>query len=225
MQPGEGDLGGAGQVEPVLLERVDVRALGREEAGAVHRLLADEHRRQHRHVTVRDRAVDGEAVDREREQGGVADQVAEPRAGEARGALHVEAADLGVLRALGRRVAGRGGAPRRPPPSRRRERSGPAGSAPARAAGRARPRPRRAAPRLPAAPPSPGSAPRAAPGSACPSPSAGCAARPPPGRARASARPPRAARRTPPPRPCARARRGSRPGRCGPREDRSRDGV
>ena len=44
-----------------------------------------------------DGRVDREAVEREREQGGVADQVPEARAGEARGALHLEAADLGVL--------------------------------------------------------------------------------------------------------------------------------
>ena len=48
MHRGERDLGGAGEEEAVLLELVDVRLLGREEARSDHRLLADEHGRQHR---------------------------------------------------------------------------------------------------------------------------------------------------------------------------------
>ena len=48
--------------------------------------------------------------------------------------------------------------------------------------------------------------------SACPSASSGCAARRPAARARASARRRRAAGRTPPPRPCGRARRGTASG-------------
>ena len=97
VQAGERDLRRAGEVELVALDRVDVRAVGREEAGAVHRLLADEHRRQHRQVAVRRGAVEREPVEREREQRRVAEHVAEARAGQPGGALHVEAADLGVL--------------------------------------------------------------------------------------------------------------------------------
>ena len=105
MKAGERDLRGAGQVQVVFRERVDVRALGREEAGAVHRLLADQHRRQHRHMTVLDRLVERETVESEREQRGVADEVAEPGAGQPRRALHLEAPDLGVLGSLRRRLA------------------------------------------------------------------------------------------------------------------------
>ena len=105
MEPGERDLGGAGEVEVVGLERVDVRPVGREEAGAVHRLLAHEHGRQHRRVPVRDRAVEREAVERHRDERRVADEVAEARAREPRRPLHLEAADLGVLGAVGRRIA------------------------------------------------------------------------------------------------------------------------
>ena len=97
VQPREPDLRGAGQIEVVALDRVDVRALGREEARAVHRLLAHEHRRQHRREAFLDEPVEREAVVREREQCGVADPVAEARAGHARRALHLEAADLRVL--------------------------------------------------------------------------------------------------------------------------------
>ena len=47
VERGERDLGGARQVEAVALDAVEVRLLGRQEARAVHRLLPDEHRRQH----------------------------------------------------------------------------------------------------------------------------------------------------------------------------------
>ena len=58
-------------------------------------------------MTVLHRGVEREAVQRECQQRGVTDQVAEPGAGEARRTLHVEASDLGVLPRLGerRRVA------------------------------------------------------------------------------------------------------------------------
>ena len=106
---GERDLGGAGQVQPVALDRVDVRALGREEAGAVHRLLAHEHRRDHGREAVRDQLVEREAVEGERERARVADEVAEAGARDAGGALHVEAAELDVLA----RRRGGGSPPRR----------------------------------------------------------------------------------------------------------------
>src|SRR4029078_3756798 len=43
-------------------------------------------------------AVGAEAIEREREQRGVADEVAEARAGQTGGSLHLEPADLGVFR-------------------------------------------------------------------------------------------------------------------------------
>ena len=97
MHPGERDLGRAGEEEAVLLELVDVRLLGREEARADHRLLAHEHGREHRHESGRGDVIEREAVERQREQRRVADDVAEPRAGEARGALELEAPDLARL--------------------------------------------------------------------------------------------------------------------------------
>ena len=181
--PGERDLRRAGEVEVVALDRVDVRAVGREEARAVHRLLADEHRRQHRQEARLRHDVDRVAVERERDKRRVADHEAEARAREPRGALHVEAADLRVLLrvgergrlapaadllrvlvgvAVGRGVVGRvrdhGEQPRR-----------------------VRLPPRRAPARPAAAPPSRRAAPRAAPASACPSASSCRAARRPAG--------------------------------------------
>ena len=50
------DLGRARQVELVALDVVDVDVVGREEARAVHRRLADEHRRQHRDEALARRA-------------------------------------------------------------------------------------------------------------------------------------------------------------------------
>ena len=97
MHGGERDLGGTGEKEAVLLERVDVRLLGREETRPDHRLLADEHRWQHGCEPRRRDVVERKAVEREREQGGVADDVAEPRSGESGGALELESADLARL--------------------------------------------------------------------------------------------------------------------------------
>ena len=197
MQAGERDLGRAGQVEVVGLERVDVRALGREEAGAVHRLLAHEHRRQHRHVAVRDGAVEREAVEREREQRRVADQVAEARAGEPRARAPSRSGRPRCAR--GRRASGRrrGAAPRRPRRCRRRAPTGRAGSAPdveqrvALGLGGGELLLGRAQLLLHAV-----QLLELLRASACPSASAGRAARRPAGRARASARRRRAARRT-----------------------------
>ena len=121
MQPRERDLGGAGQIEVVGFERVDVRLLGREEAGPVHRLLAHEHRRQHRHVALGDDARERPTVERSFEQRGVADQVAEARARQLRAARSIlEAADLGGARAARRRVAPAAHLARHPPRCRRR---------------------------------------------------------------------------------------------------------
>ncbi len=100
MDPRERHLRGAGEIEVVVGEPVDVRALGGEEAGADHRLLADEHGRDHGQEPVPGEMVERGAVEREREQGGVADQVAEAGTGEPSRALHVEAPDLRVLLGL-----------------------------------------------------------------------------------------------------------------------------
>ena len=99
MEAGERDLRGAGEIEVVGFERVDVRALGREEPGAVHRLVTYEHGRDERSVAVRRSGVEGEAVERHRDECRVACDVPEARAREARGPLHLESTDLGVLRA------------------------------------------------------------------------------------------------------------------------------
>ena len=91
VQRGERHLRRAGQVEAVaLVEAVQVRLLGGQEAGAVHGLLADEHGRQDELEAARGQPVDREAVERELEQRGVAAAVGEARAGEPRAALHVD---------------------------------------------------------------------------------------------------------------------------------------
>src|SRR6266545_2758166 len=91
------DLGGADEVEPVLGHRVVVALVGREEAGAVHRLLAHEHRRDHRREPFGDEPLECKSVEREREQRRVAGEETEARTGELGRALELEAADLGVL--------------------------------------------------------------------------------------------------------------------------------
>ncbi len=101
MQARERDLGRPGEVEVVALDVVDVDLVRREEAGAVHRLLADEHGRKDRHEPLRGHALEREAVDRELEQRGGADPVGEARAGEARAALHVDARELEVVLGIG----------------------------------------------------------------------------------------------------------------------------
>ena len=100
MQRRERDLRGAGQEQSFRLERVDVRAVGGEEARPVHRLLADEDGRDHRREVCLDEVLERELVESHRDASGIADDVAEPRAGDARGALHVEAPDLRVLARL-----------------------------------------------------------------------------------------------------------------------------
>jgi len=67
VQPGERDLGRARQVQLVALRVVEVHVVGREEAGAVHRLLLHEHRRQRRNEALACQPGEGEAVERELE--------------------------------------------------------------------------------------------------------------------------------------------------------------
>ncbi len=103
MQRRERDLGRSGEEQPVGLECVDVRAVGREEAGAVHRLLADEDGRDHGREARLRQVVERELVERHRDPCRIAHDVAEARSGHARSSLHVEAADLRVLAGLGER--------------------------------------------------------------------------------------------------------------------------
>ena len=69
------------------------RSVGKK-PGADHRLLAHEHRRQDGDEPRATDVVEREPVQREREQRGVADEVAEARAREARCALELEPPDL-----------------------------------------------------------------------------------------------------------------------------------
>ena len=92
VEAGERNLGCSSQVEPVALDLVDVGSLGREEAGAVHRLLADEDGRAHQREPRLHKARHRQPEDRLLEQGRVADDVAEPRAREPRRPFHLEAA-------------------------------------------------------------------------------------------------------------------------------------
>ena len=96
----QGHLGRAGEVELVALDPVEVDLLGGEEAGAVHRVLADEHGREHRREPGGSEAVEREAVERELEQRGRADAVDEARAGDLGAALGVDPGELQVVARL-----------------------------------------------------------------------------------------------------------------------------
>ena len=80
VDPGQRDLGGAGQVQVVLLQVVEVGLLGRQEAGAVHGPLAGQDRRQHEQEPLAGQLVDDEPVQRHLGQRHVADPVGEPGA-------------------------------------------------------------------------------------------------------------------------------------------------
>ena len=97
MQARQRDLRGAGEVQAVRLDLVDVRLVGGERAGPDQRLLAHEHGREDGHEPLLGQPVERQAVEREREPRRVAEPVPEARAGHASCALHVEAADLDVL--------------------------------------------------------------------------------------------------------------------------------
>ena len=94
VHPGQRDLGRARQVQVVPLDAVDVDLVRRQEAGSVHRLLADEHRRQHGDETLLDESVEREAVERQLHQREVPDAIDEPGAGEPCGALGVDPTEL-----------------------------------------------------------------------------------------------------------------------------------
>ena len=159
---GERDLRGADEVQLVLGRHVDVHLVRRQEPGPVHRLLADQHRRDHRHEPVGREHVHRVTDERELDVHDVAEQVDEPRAarpGAAVGVEHPEQlAERGVIARLEverRRLAVRAdldgvlvGEPvrRRVVRDVRRLR---------RAVPRARPRPRRGSARAPSPAPTP----------------------------------------------------------------------
>ena len=84
VERGEGDLRGAGEVQVVALDAVDVDLVGRQEPGAVHRLLADEDGRQDGDEPARRDPVEREAVERQLEERRVAEAIGEARARDAR---------------------------------------------------------------------------------------------------------------------------------------------
>ena len=90
VQGGEADLRGADQEEVVARHLVDLRAVGRQEARPEHRLLADEHRRDHRLEAVSGELPQRILHERQLEEGEVALQVGESRAGRLRRGLHVD---------------------------------------------------------------------------------------------------------------------------------------
>ena len=205
VQARERDLGGAGEVEPVVSKLVDVRLVGGERAGADERALADEHGRQDGDEALRREPVEREPVEREREPGRVADPVAE--AGARTSAPHApcRSGRPRCARALRRAAAARrrDAPPRRRRRSRRRARPRGAGSGHGARARRARPRRSRTPPRPPSAPPSRCCSSASCSGDGLPFSFVVRAARRSAARARASARRPRAARRTPRRLPCA----------------------
>ena len=90
MQRRQRHLGGADQVEVVLGQAVDLLLGVGQEAGPVQRLLADEHRRDHRLEPLRPELLERVAHERQLEQHEVAAQVGEARARQPRRALHVD---------------------------------------------------------------------------------------------------------------------------------------
>ena len=90
MQRRERDLRGADEEQLVVGEPVDLLLGVGQEARAEERLLAHEHRRDHRLEALRAQALERPAHERELEQHEIALEVGEPRAGEARARLHVD---------------------------------------------------------------------------------------------------------------------------------------
>ena len=141
-------LGRAHEIEPVFLDRVVVALVGREEARAVHRLLAHQHGRQHGREALLDEPVERKPVQRERD-------AARCRRRGSRSA-QPETAPRAPGRS-GRPPCARAGSPaggrpsaasrRRPRRPSRRPRTRAAGSEPSRALRRARPPPPPALPR------------------------------------------------------------------------------
>src|SRR5882724_11948463 len=87
----ERDLGRSDAEELVPFDRIDVHLVGREEPGPVHRLLANEHRRQNWGEAATREPVESEPVERELEQRDVAAPEGEAGAGDLRTTLEVDA--------------------------------------------------------------------------------------------------------------------------------------
>ena len=94
VERGQRDLRRPDQVELVRVRDVDVDLVGREEPAAEHRLLADEHRRDHRDEPVRRQDVERVPDERELHLHDVAQEVDEPRAAGPHGPFGVEHAEL-----------------------------------------------------------------------------------------------------------------------------------
>ena len=90
---GERDLAGAGEVEVVGRQVVDLVGVGAEEAGALHDLRLDQGRRDQRREACGERPVERHVHERDLEAGDDALQVVEARAGDLRAARHVDAAE------------------------------------------------------------------------------------------------------------------------------------
>src|SRR5688572_12383279 len=97
---GQGHLGRAREVELVALDAVEVHLVRGEEAGAVHGLLADEHRRQDGREALRGQPVEREAVERQLEARRGPDTVDEARARDLGAALRVDTRELEVVARL-----------------------------------------------------------------------------------------------------------------------------
>lgn len=89
---GQRHLGRAGQVQVVAFQVVQVGFLGRQETGAVHGPLADQHRRQHGEEPLAGQPVQHEPVQRLLGDGHVADPVGEPGSGQPGTPGHVDPA-------------------------------------------------------------------------------------------------------------------------------------
>ena len=87
---GQRDLGGADQVEVVVLEPVDLVGVLAEEPGALHDLGPHEHGRDHHGEAVGGGLLRGELQHAQLEQGAVAGEEVEAGAGDLRAPLHVE---------------------------------------------------------------------------------------------------------------------------------------
>ena len=94
-------LGRADEVEVVGGDLVVVALFRREEAGAVHRVLAHEHRGEDGREAFADEPVEREPIESERHERRVAEDEAEARAGHLCAAFEVEVADFGVLLRVG----------------------------------------------------------------------------------------------------------------------------
>ena len=90
VQRRERDLGGADEEQLVLRQRVDLLLGVGQEAGPVQRLLAHEHRRDHRLEAMPAQLLQHPAHERELEHHEIAFQIGKARTRQTRGAIHVD---------------------------------------------------------------------------------------------------------------------------------------